>query len=1343
MMPAVKHLDPVLGVDIHLIIPPGAPPVPIPHPHIGMVFDPFDYLPVIGATVKVNGLPRAQAGTGGIGIPPHFPIGGTFLKPPGNDNETFMGSATVAVDGDAFTHMTLPVLSCQDIGMPRPPRKGKGGARSLLLPTTVALSIPAGPPVRVGGPPTISLMGMAEQLMLGALLKGLKKLRKLQKASRKMKAMSDRVHRAASKAMDALKVGPRARNRVHKALCTLTGHPVDVVTGRVVTTAVDWALPGPLPLRFERNYASSWGGRDSVLGHGWSHSLDLAVWEEDGRVVYRPEDGREIEFDTRALPRRRMQAGMELYEPIDRLTLRHVSELRWEVQTAEGLTHELRPVIAGGPCRVVRTRNRAGHAIAYAYDARGLLETVVDCAGRHLRFEHDAKGRLVRTWLPHPTQPGLLPYNRYVYSEAGDLVEAWDALEQPFRYAYADHLLVRETNRNGLTFHFEYDGQGPQAWCLRTWGDGGIYDHRLRYDTQRHLTEVTNSLGDTTTYFADGRGVVVAKVDALGGEWRYEYDEALRRTAERDAMGHVTRFEYDARGNRTRIAEADKAELTFEYDERGLVVRGTDELGGPWRWERNRQGEVIARTNPLGECTRYEWQGGLPVAILDPAGARTELHHDRELNLARLVEPGGVETSYTHDRWGRLTHVRRSDGASWRIQYDLGDRPVLIEAPDGDVQRFAHDAEGNLLEETGAGARLRYAYTGFHWLARVDDAGDAVHVEYDTEGRMLGIRNELGEVYRLVRDERGDVVEEHGFDGGVRRYERDLLGHVRRLHRASGATVEMDYDEVGQLVEVRYADGAKERFAYRADGRLMVAENAAARVELERDAVGRIVTEASNVSQVYSRYDARGDRVALRSSHGLEGTFTYDLAGRTKALIVKTEQGSRRLDLLHHALERRAERRFPGGVTQQWSWDALGQTRRSEVLHASGATRAREYLWAPGSRLVELWDSVQGRSRFQHDARSRLTAAHLPSGRAEYRLQDAAGNLYRRGDRQDRTHGRGNRLEQCEGARLEYDADGNLVRRVLPDGSVWRYAYDGAGFLKEVLRPDGKTVCFTYDALGRRIRKQFGEREVLWVWDGDVLLHELGVASAPRSWVHVPGELTPSVKLEGDAFYSLLHDHLETPEALYDEEGRQVWQASAEPYRAVEVELDQSPCPWRWPGQYEDAETGLYYNRFRYYDPSAGRYISQDPSGVDGGLNLYAYVSDPLVMVDPLGLDWNYVLVDATGKPYYSGRASDNTTEAAVKARHANTEGKGDGVRFSKENKDKLVRITPVNTDPSVVRGIEQLAMEKNDTNIGRRKVNGDCVRGNNIRGVNPKKKKGYLEAAREYLSKHQVNHCS
>ena len=96
MMPAAKHGDPQLGVDIHLCIVPPGTPVPLPTPHISVVFDPFDYIPFIGATTTVMGMKRANAGTSGIVV--HIPPGFPFAKPPEKDDELFMGSATVLVD---------------------------------------------------------------------------------------------------------------------------------------------------------------------------------------------------------------------------------------------------------------------------------------------------------------------------------------------------------------------------------------------------------------------------------------------------------------------------------------------------------------------------------------------------------------------------------------------------------------------------------------------------------------------------------------------------------------------------------------------------------------------------------------------------------------------------------------------------------------------------------------------------------------------------------------------------------------------------------------------------------------------------------------------------------------------------------------------------------------------------------------------------------------------------------------------------------------------------------------------------------------------------------------------
>jgi YD repeat-containing protein len=863
---AIKHLDPVLGIDIHLIVTPAGVVVPIPHPHLGIFFDPFDYIPIIGATVFINGLPRVQAGTAGITLPPHFPIGGAFARPPGNESEAFMGSSTVIVDEEPFTYAGLPVLSCQDVGMPSPVRKRGPGARSLMLPTSIALPIPSGAPVFIGGAPTISASGLATKVALGALTRGLKKLRKLQKGSRRMKEVSARLHRKASQVMDTLKVSPRARDRVHKALCTLTGHPVDVATGRVVTEAVDWELPGPLPLKFERNYSSSLSWRDSVLGHGWSHSLDMAVWAEEDKVVYRAEDGREIEFTPLLSCRRRMLVGETAYSPVDRLTLRRMGEHEWTVETADGLVHWLRRVSWSERtvCRVVRTSNRAGFEIGYEYDERGRLRGVVDSAGRRMRFVHDERGRLVEVWLPHATQAGLQRYNRYEYSEAGDLVAVYDAYGHATRYEYGNHLLDRETDRTGLSFYFEYDGKGPEAWCTRTWGSQGIYDHRLVYDKLKGITEVTNSLSHTTTYYWDGRGVVLRRVDPLGHEWRKEYDEHLRLVEEVDPLGHATRYGYDGRGNCNKVVKPDGATWELTYNRLDLPERARDPLGGEWEWGYNLMGQVVEEKNPLGARRKYEYAKGLLVGLVDEQGRRTELKYDEHKNIAWMVAPGREAVRLSHDPLGRVTYRRDARGAEWRSHYNVLGWETRWEGPTGEVWEKRYDPEGNMVELRGPRRRVRFTYEGYHWLASREEAGARVELKHDWEGQLIGVVNEAGETWSWELDGCGQRVRETGFDGATRQLQHDAAGRLSQVVYASGRAADLTHDAAGRLVEVLFSDKTYLRYAYRLDGALVEAENESGKVVLERDALGRLKREQQEWGWVASWYDKGSERVEDR-----------------------------------------------------------------------------------------------------------------------------------------------------------------------------------------------------------------------------------------------------------------------------------------------------------------------------------------------------------------------------------------------------------------------------------------------------------------------------------------------
>src|SRR5262249_22664430 len=155
--------------------------------------------------------------------------------------------------------------------------------------------------------------------------------------------------------------------------------------------------------------------------------------------------------------------------------------------------------------------------------------------------------------------------------------------------------------------------------------------------------------------------------------------------------------------------------------------------------------------------------------------------------------------------------------------------------------------------------------------------------------------------------------------------------------------------------------------------------------------------------------------------------------------------------------------------------------------------------------LAGLVDTLKGPTWFGHDARGYLVSATRPDGSVQHRAPDAVGNLYRAPDRTDRTYGTGGRLEAASGVRYLYDADGQLMEKMLPDGRTWKYAWDFAGQLVELTRPDGQRVEFAYDALGRRVRKSVGGKAMRYVWDGEDVVHELADNGKAVTWVFEPG----------------------------------------------------------------------------------------------------------------------------------------------------------------------------------------------------------------------------------------------
>jgi RHS repeat-associated protein len=168
--------------------------------------------------------------------------------------------------------------------------------------------------------------------------------------------------------------------------------------------------------------------------------------------------------------------------------------------------------------------------------------------------------------------------------------------------------------------------------------------------------------------------------------------------------------------------------------------------------------------------------------------------------------------------------------------------------------------------------------------------------------------------------------------------------------------------------------------------------------------------------------------------------------------------------------------------------------------------------------------------------------------------------------------------------------------------------------------PDGARWEFRYDALGRRLSKQGPIAQVSYVWDKDVVVHEVKDAAPADAWVYKDGRFSPTCMVTGGRLHAVIGDHLGTPQEIVDASGQLLWSSTRSVWG-----LRQTPaqsivsCPFGFPGLIDDEESGLSYARFRYYDPATGRFIAQDRIRLFGGPNFYSYTRNPVNWLDPYG----------------------------------------------------------------------------------------------------------------------------
>ncbi|WP_234096843.1 RHS repeat domain-containing protein [Citrobacter portucalensis] len=226
--------------------------------------------------------------------------------------------------------------------------------------------------------------------------------------------------------------------------------------------------------------------------------------------------------------------------------------------------------------------------------------------------------------------------------------------------------------------------------------------------------------------------------------------------------------------------------------------------------------------------------------------------------------------------------------------------------------------------------------------------------------------------------------------------------------------------------------------------------------------------------------------------------------------------------------------------------------------------------------------------------------------------------------------------DQVSHTTWKYDVNGRLVEKRVDKGGYrplqWRYRWDARSQLTGLETPEGERWEYKHDPFGRRISKRCTNRNkpgMDFHWNGDQLTGEIPVGPDGKPedenairWIYEPGSFTPLARYEKGQLHYAITDIVGRIQELLTEDGTIVWRGKQQLWGQEESRRkeDGPTCRLRFPGQYEDTESGLYYNRFRYYDCDTGQYVSIDPIGLAGGLNLYQYAPNPISWIDPLGL---------------------------------------------------------------------------------------------------------------------------
>jgi RHS repeat-associated protein len=1005
------------------------------------------------------------------------------------------------------------------------------------------------------------------------------------------------------------------------------GGGVDTYSGTTSFSGMDMTLHEGSPALFGAPAFNSGSKTPGPWGLGWSNDNDQYVVLDSNSATWAQSSGQRLKFVAAKSSAARAPAYAPPAGVRETMTATETDENGLPTTLVERdrdgtqrtfMTYESPTIL-----RLSLLTDRNGNTVTYGR-SKGLLTQVKDVHGRFMKLTYE-NGRVTAL-----SDSGGRT-TRYAYDEKGRKTSETGP-QGTLRYAYdADNRLIRITYPNGSSHVYAYD---PKGRVTSESDDGGVNLRAYAYGKTE--TVVTDALDRRTTYVngsGPAAGLTTQIRDAGGGVTTFEYDDDANLRGETDALGRSTAYSYDRDGNMIALTNAagDRAAMTYE-PAYGFPSSATDFLGRTTRLEYDEAGNMTKATDPLGHATSlsYDSLGHMTLAV-SPLDSKVEYSYNASNGApASITDPLGQTTKLATDALSRVT----------------SDDDAL-----NNVSRYDYDAAGDLTRATDAlGRATNFAYAAGRkkrLLSSVEDAnGHATRFGYDRFGRLTSVTDALSR---------------------VKTASYDAVGRPVKTVNARGQTISYFYDSMDRLIRKQLPEGVI-RYTYDSVGNMLTANSYnGSKLSLTYDALNRVTQAVQTLPSGYAAtivygYDADGNRVSMTTPWG-RFSYGYDELNR---LTRVTNPQNMVFAFEYDAGGRRTRTTAPNGVKTVYSYDDADRLLRVTATNKSGVVvSSAAYTYdAAGNRLT-MTDAA-GTHVYTYDGAYQLTRAQHPPGTrlknaTENFRYDLAGNRLADATISGYVYDAGNELVSSRGATYKYDADGNQVAKTDAGGKATTLSFDSQNELIEARSPGGPRWTYQYDSMMRRIAKSPGAadgREIRYVYDGPNILATLDKEDNPISvftfGLNADEPLLAHKTSGTDLNYSLDETGVR---AISNEAGNVVERYEYEAYGRPLIQngngdhRDASSVDnaFMFAAREYDEETGLYYNRLRYYDPSAGAFKTADPLGTSAGTNLYAYGSgNPLKYSDPQGTNvvlvqypwyaWNhYAVFVGNNKTGYSG----------------------------------------------------------------------------------------------------------